>query len=407
MRLIECYTDSHVDNLSACLRLKPRELVMVGCGEAMAGTVQRYRRLLRGRGLDTRVTLCDVGGLPFAQLCPVLGKLVCRDEECVIDLTGGDETVILAVGAVLAKLASEGCSHVRVERQDHDTGFVWDCVTDACLGDAGEVSFSVEELVALHGGSIQPGSWQPPAGVNVRDIQKLWQMVCDSPKAWNKSMMLLSEFESRAESKNQVYLPLGHIRGRISDFDRKERELRELLGQFQKLGVVDDRSTRDCLAYTYRSELMRHCTQKAGNMLEIKTLLEGRDAENAGKPFFGDCRMGVSIDWDGVVNPPRDRIPETRNEIDVVLMHGTTPLFISCKNGNIGEEELYKLHTVATRFGGPHARKMLIATELDRKSVSANRAFIQRAWDMDIFLVTDGAQLAREEWAEVLRQAVK
>lgn len=117
--------------------------------------------------------------------------------------------------------------------------------------------------------------------------------------------------------------------------------------------------------------------------------------------------MGVSIDWDGMIYDPMDRIPETRNEIDVVLMHGTTPLFISCKNGYIGDDELYKLHTVASRFGGPYARKMLIATDLDRKSLMANRAFVQRAWDMDIYIVTDAAELTAEEFRQTLRQAVK
>ena len=117
--------------------------------------------------------------------------------------------------------------------------------------------------------------------------------------------------------------------------------------------------------------------------------------------------MGVGIDWDGVVHDPVRRVAETRNEIDVVLMHGTTPLFISCKNGNIGEEELYKLNTVARRFGGPYAKKMLIATDLDRKSPTANRAFIQRAWDMDIFLVTDAAELSGEEWKQIFRQAMQ
>ena len=102
-----------------------------------------------------------------------------------------------------------------------------------------------------------------------------------------------------------------------------------------------------------------------------------------------------------------DHIPETRSEIDVILMHGTTPLFISCKNGNIGEEELYKLHTVAERFGGPYVRKMLIATNLDRKNPTANRAFIQRARDMGIFLVTDADELSETEWADIFQNAMR
>ena len=102
-----------------------------------------------------------------------------------------------------------------------------------------------------------------------------------------------------------------------------------------------------------------------------------------------------------------EKIPDTRNEIDVVLMHGVVPLFVSCKNGNIEEEELYKLHTVAERFGGPLARKMLIATELDRKSESADRAFVQRAWDMNVYLVKNAGNMSDGEWRKVFTDAVR
>ena len=80
------------------------------------------------------------------------------------------------------------------------------------------------------------------------------------------------------------------------------------------------------LKYTYASDLLRYCTLKAGNVLEVKTLLEGRRIMENGVPLFGDSRMGVSIDWDGVVHNPMKRLPETRNEIDVVLMQGTKAL---------------------------------------------------------------------------------
>ena len=116
--------------------------------------------------------------------------------------------------------------------------------------------------------------------------------------------------------------------------------------------------------------------------------------------------MSVSIDWDGVISSKDKHKPETRNEIDVVLMHGMTPLFISCKNGNIGEE-LYKLHTVAERFGGPYGKKMLIATDLGQKSPASTRAFIQRARDMNILLVTDAAQLEACEWTNIFRSAMR
>lgn len=407
MTLMECFTDSHIDNIAACLRLHPDKLVMVGSAAEMRIPAARYQKLLHRRGLHTEITMCDVDGKDFADICAVLENLVRREPDTVIDLTGGEETVIMAVGAVMARLDSDARQRLRVEKFDHDTGAVLDCVNDNRRLPYQRVLLSVEELIALHGGALHPDAYQPPEDCSHRDLAGLWKIVSEEPKTWNRAIATLNEFESRSDSKTQVYLPLEYLRSSISNFDEKEALVRDLLDKLQRRGIIDDYSSRYALEYTYRSPMLRYCTLKAGNVLEVKTLLEGRSVHENGAPFFGDCRMSVGIDWDGVVYDPAERIAETRNEIDVLLMHGTTPLFVSCKNGNIGEEELYKLHTVASRFGGPYARKMLIATDLEQKSPAANRAFIQRAWDMDIFLVTDAAELSREEWQQAFRQAVQ
>ena len=407
MTLIECFTASHTDNIAACLALCPDRMVLMGNASEMEKPARRYRDLLRQRGMSTEILLWDVQHRDPEGIHGALKKVLLGAKECVIDLSGGDEPVILAVGAVWAELPAETRKGIRIVKFDHAANGFRDCIRDNARIKAADVHLTVEEMIALCGGTVLPDAYQPPADSSPRDLAGLWDVVSEAPRDWNRWIMQLREFESRSDSQMQVFLPLAHLRGGISDFDRKEENIRSLLDKLQRKGVVDDRSSAAALEYTYNSRLLRFCTEKAGNVLEVKTLLEGRWVQQKDVPYFGDCQMSVSIDWDGIVHDPGERIPETRNEIDVILMHGTVPLFISCKNGNIGEEELYKLHTVAERFGGPYAKKMLIATELDRKSPAANRAFIQRAWDMDIFLVTDAAELSETEWRQILIKAMQ
>lgn len=407
MTLIECFTAAHVDNVAACLRLRPQKLIMVGDGQQMCEPIVRYRTLLQQRGICTEIVPCDVGGMDLEQICVALGQLVRRETQCVIDLTGGEETVILAVGAVLAGLDRQKQAAVRVERFDHATNTVIDC-TDHNRRIPGEaVTLTVQELIELHGGSLHPQAYQPAPTCGPRDLAGLWSIVADAPKNWNQSITRLNEFEKRGGFKPHIELKLQALQGDISNVDQKEEAVRELLGKLQQRGVIDDESNRYTLDYTYRSPMLRYCTKKAGNVLEVKTLLEGRAARENGVPLFHDGRMSVSIDWDGEVHPRSEKVAETRNEIDVVMMHDTVPLFISCKNGTIEEDELYKLNTVASRFGGPYARKMLIAADLEQKGPSSNRAFVQRAWDMDILLVTDAAELSAEEWQQIFQKAVQ
>jgi hypothetical protein len=225
-------------------------------------------------------------------------------------------------------------------------------------------------------------------------------------KEWNQYLSALELFESRAHSKNQVFLYLPDIQDSIPEFEEKKQLVLELLKMFEEEGIIRNQSRGDILEYNYTNSLYRYCTMRVGNILEVKTLQETRAVQDKGRPYFGDCRMSVDIDWDGKWHKPEEKTPDTHNEIDVMVMHGMTPLFISCKNGNVAEE-LYKLNTVAERFGGPYARKMLIVADLERKGKAASRALELRARDMGIYLVTDAADLTAEEWPEIFKEAIK
>jgi hypothetical protein len=83
-------------------------------------------------------------------------------------------------------------------------------------------------------------------------------------------------------------------------------------------------------------------------------------------------------------------------------MKGLVPVFISCKNGQYTSNELYKLRSVAERFGGEHAKKVLIATSMDPEHPSYLQ-FRQRAEDMKIRVIEDLTELSDREMEKRLR----
>ena len=103
--------------------------------------------------------------------------------------------------------------------------------------------------------------------------------------------------------------------------------------------------------------------------------------------YYEDCGSAVE-DYDCYDEYSYDKKTGiiTLHEIDVILMKGMIPVFVSCKNGNVEEDELYKLDTVASRFGGTYAKKVLIATKLGKKPGGVEH-FKQRARDMKIHLI--------------------
>ena len=120
--------------------------------------------------------------------------------------------------------------------------------------------------------------------------------------------------------------------------------------------------------------------------------------------MFDDAVNGVYIDWDSELHEPSDNDKDTENEIDVVLMQGLVPVFISCKNGSVDDTELYKLNTVADRFGGPYVKKVLVSSYFGKNNEDAHTHFVQRAKDMDIELIENVHTLSDEAFAKEMKK---
>ena len=103
-----------------------------------------------------------------------------------------------------------------------------------------------------------------------------------------------------------------------------------------------------------------------------------------------------------------DDVDGTRNEIDCMATSGVIPVFISCKNGNIETDELYKLDTVADRFGHEYARTALASTTFfdpDHPSYDGDTATANlknRADDMGIRMLSNLHQVSEERFAKML-----
>ena len=93
--------------------------------------------------------------------------------------------------------------------------------------------------------------------------------------------------------------------------------------------------------------------EKGGNLLEYYCALA---VERAG--VFRDCRVSVSLDWDG---DQRKKPVDVRNEVDVMMTYGHIPVFVSCKNTRVENEYLYEIQTMARHYGGRYAKPVIVS----------------------------------------------
>ena len=120
---------------------------------------------------------------------------------------------------------------------------------------------------------------------------------------------------------------------------------------------------------------MRQCLLDVGIWLELFIYKVCRESD-----FFCDVQISVVVDWNG----DEEESINTINEIDLVLTHGITPVFVSCKTGIPTTTTLNELHTLTELFGGRYA-KCVLATMCKLSEVSPST--YKRALDMGIHVI--------------------
>ena len=164
----------------------------------------------------------------------------------------------------------------------------------------------------------------------------------------------------------------------------------------EKTGLLHDfvlKRERDRLRLTAHLNISHRSAflyEKAGNLLE---LLMYRAACESG--LFTDCCTGVKLDWSGRLQNPAGN---PNNEIDLVLMRGHVPCFVSCKNTGVTKEYLYEILEMTRHFGGIHAVPMVFST------VPVNGAVRARAAEMGVVLMDGIGKFSAAETVQQLRK---
>jgi hypothetical protein len=198
---------------------------------------------------------------------------------------------------------------------------------------------------------------------------------------------------------------MDELKQRLATRSVEEKDIDSLLHYLNKHGLVSGYvESSQILSFSFKNQQVKKCLTSAGLILEMMVLVSAKTVCHKDRtPYYDDCMNGVSIDWDGTFHQRDDAQKDTENEIDAVLMKGLIPLFVSCKNGQVKEDELYKLDAVANRFGGKFVKKVILITYWGKKSPNPTH-FRQRAKDMRINLYDGIHKLDQQQFEGMIRQ---
>ena len=383
MTLISFFDEDPLDNIGDILYLEPETCIFIG----ESSVINRRRknsisRFLEQRGMEITVEYICIPYGDVEEARDRLARLVMDYPDCVLDVTGGTEMMIALAGYIAGKWDIP-----LYQRKGRSGQMLWQLDCDLS---SKKVALTVPEAVGLHSGAIISSTPVPDLGEALsRQIPLLWEIARQNPGAYNSTCNGLSYLTENNELPDtlEVVVP-----GQV--FEDAPYIDPEILLSLEKHGFIQNLNAQwGGISFTFCSQEIRSILTKAGTLLELVTCLAARHAD--------DRAVGVVLDWDGTEMDKA--VIQTRNEIDVMLTFGLLPVCISCKNGVFGRDALYELDTVSRHFAGRYAKRLLVASYVDKDQVSVDY-LRRRAHDMNIVPLFDVHKYTFDALAKVLQK---
>jgi len=406
MTIIEFYDKVLIENIAGALQYEPQRVILVGDNlKRMKKDILVYQSILRNKGINTELSCQSVNRNDLRNIVDRLSAVVESNDDCVFDLTGGEELYLVAVGIIMARYEGRvRCHHFNLNN-DRLYGFK----DNGEFGTAKAFSISIEDNIALYGGKIITDpkkriytyDWDFSEDFR-RDIDAIWSICKKSPRVWNSqisSIGAVSEIYQRKDTL-KVAFDVNEAAQKLKQRGYKYTCVGRIMLELEKRGLITYLEKGEKISFAFKNQQVKRCLTVAGQALELAVANKMLAlTEKDGSPVYHDVRVGVVIDWDGGDGKDEYR---TVNEIDVMAMKGAIPVFISCKNGAFDVNELYKLNTVAERFGDKYSKKILITTQPEKSSSKYEHIFA-RMRDMKIRSITDAAERSDAEIERILR----
>lgn len=412
LTVVEFFDGVSIDNMASCLTIKPDKIIFIGENKPMKKQEEAYTRLIKSQGINVKFDYKPIKKNDVDEIVSVLSEIVEEEENCAFDLTGGEDLVLFAMGIVSERYRNTG--KIQMHRFNIRSGRVYDCDKDGNLPDIEQPKLTVKDNIVLYGGTIVPyngkkGTYDWAFDDDFEsDLKNMWDICKVNPGLWNLQIGTFAAIAEINDLKEGI-LDVFAKKDQVEDFMKKQKHkyvwVPGIIDEFKKRGLITDLvDSEDAASFVFKNEQVKLCLTKEGTVLELITLLYAKSAkEKDGSLWFDDAVSGVYIDWDLTLHDITEDEKDTENEVDVILMKGMVPLFVSCKNGYVDENELYKLNTVAEKFGGPYAQKVLIATYFGKNSTDSHKCFVQRAKDMKIQLIENVHELSEEDFVKNIK----
>lgn len=344
---VEFFDENPLENVITSLNYKVDKTIFFGYKNAIEENKKCVENFLKKYCDVQFVTFCPVDEFDFADVIDKITETVNKEiedgNEVFFDLTGGESLPLVAFGIMsnelMAPMHKYDVSSNQMYEYSYEGGILF-----SEIAEPRPIKLNLEGYISLYGGVVNKNMHKQFKDVlcdeDIQDITKMWNLFKLYELKWTQYSGILRQ--SKPDDNGNVCVP------------EKDSLFYHFLRECEKEGFLKHlRQSKGHYNFTYKNDTIKQYLCDAGSILEMHVYLQTMRDDTV-----DDYKVGIHIDWDGVIHNKSGE--DVINEIDIMYIQNNLPTFISCKIGSVDQDDLYELETIANRFGGKYAKKILV-----------------------------------------------
>ncbi len=365
-----------LNNVSTCMHYSVDRMVFVGFFNVVQAKSKEIKKFLMNH---CGVKDVDFFVVPDSDLGSILNTMrkdiddqQMKGNQIYFDISGGDSLVHVAFG-ILSKEYDIPIHMFNVRKDEliEVDGFGTRSISKEVP--ANNIDFDLDKYIEMRGGVINSNMHKDYKSVSseesLADIAGIGRVANKHSDKWNIFTKKLQAMTGEGLEVNKSARNVLSILANTKTGQMAPKEFNSMLNDMRQEGIMTVSQIGDgSYIFSYKNDVLKKVIMEGGSYLELLTYLHEQ-------PTSDDARIGVHIDWDGEIHdkPGIDVI----NEIDVLVLKGIIPTFISCKSGKLSsgqaQEAMFELEAVTAKFGGKFAKRVLVVSN-DIGNVAMERA---------------------------------
>lgn len=384
--LIEFYDKDVLKNIMAPLTLRPKKVIYFYDSGMQDMLVFTALKKCLGRNIpEIKLEYYPIDISSVDRISRQISRIIDRNsiEKCALDLTGGSELMLLAGYRAGSKL------NIPLLHTDLVNKQITDLTDDSLI--ATTVPLTLEDFVDAKGACFIGESHRPPSEERFTAIKEMARFLFEHLQQWKYTCSFLQTVAARTlphelimESKWNIHMKNG----------KAVYPDREILEMFQTLGFIQNLSIHgEYVQFTFTTIEDRQYCISFGVWLELYVYIAAKETG-----VFHDVKLGTMIDWDAY-----DNITVAGNEIDVILMDDSLPIFISCKLRDADTAALNELLIAKKRLGGWFSKGIIVTYSKEKKIYTGT---YKRAQELGLELL-DATDIMAEDFGQRLVKTIR